>query len=193
MKKPILASMILATAVMISGCAEETEPITSQMKQMNEQSDVLTTPVVEENFQSVEQSVQMNILTPAEKAAYQSFQKSKSDAALQKLEPVSIAKLYIQAKKDRDYATLYALHQDPKAAASTLEQFETEEKTKSAEYDTFLAPFAGISKVNILTSGDQKERTNVQYQLPDQTQFSFHLQKTDKGVWKFLFPAISAN
>lgn len=187
--------MILATAVMISGCAEETEtePITNQMKQQNEQSDVLTTPVVEENFQSVEQTVQLNVLTPAEKTAYQSFQKSKSDTALQKLEPASIAKFYIQAKKDRDYATLYALHQDPKAAASTLEQFESEEKSKTAEYDTFLAPFANISKVNILTSGDKKELTNVQYQLPDQTQFSFHLQKTEKGVWKFLFPAISAN
>jgi hypothetical protein len=193
LKKRTLVGTFLITALLLSGCAEtEEEPITEEMKKINEKTDILTTPIVEENFQAVEQQVNLNELTAAEKKTYETFQKTKSDATLQNLDAITLAKFYIQAKKTQDYATLYALYFNPKQAAASEEQYVAEEKQKATENAQFVAPFATIQKVNVLTSGEKNQYFNIQYQLPDQTQYSFHLQKNKQGVWKFQFPAVSA-
>lgn len=139
----------------------------------------------------------MTILNKAEQPIYEEYQKTKNEALLKEVSPITIAKYYVQAELDSDFATQYALMEEYKP--SMIGWSKEEHLQDSQENDTpeskevVLKTFGNLEKGEFVQKDEKYGYiTFSKYaeELGEEWEMGFSLNKNEAGIWKVCFMPI---
>jgi hypothetical protein len=132
-------------------------------------------------------------LTAEEQSAYEAIRADKDDSHLEGLEPVSVAKLYIQALLDEDYETEYALYDTSnvsEVAGWTLEEHleipEGDRPTSDEVYEV-LVPLVDGEFIEVEDSAGYINYKVKFHDTGEEVDMGFQLRKVSGNVWKVSF------
>jgi hypothetical protein len=128
-------------------------------------------------------------LNDQERTAYEQFKSEHNPEALRGLEPISVAKIYIQANADGDQESSYALYttREDRIMWSLEEdkKYWEEEGTRDAE--TYKKPFFGLGSGTFHQTSDYEGYIS----FPNQNgEMGFQMLKDENGIWKVSFMPI---
>jgi hypothetical protein len=132
-------------------------------------------------------------LSPKEQAVYTSFQKDLNEQHLKELEPISIAKLYVQATLDNKREVTYALYTDRLGHVLwTKEEFEKFPKTDTGtkEQEKTLKLFNNIEKGNFIQTSDFEGYIEYVASKDADGKSGFQMIKDEDGIWNVAFQPI---
>lgn len=132
-------------------------------------------------------------LTPEEQAAYDAISADKDDSHLEGLEPISVAKLYIQSLLDEDYETEYALYYTSKVADGegwTLEDHlaipEDDRPTSDDIYEV-LVPLVDGEFVQPGNFAGHIRYDVTFHDTGEEMEMGFQMKRDLNSVWKVSF------
>lgn len=178
MKKRLLGLLVLAASLLFFACTETpaAPPATPPATPPGTQEPGLMT------FE----------LTAEEQAAYDSLSADRDERHLKGLEPVSVAKLYIQAALDEDYETQYALYYTENLGAEgwTLEEYlalpESDRSTRDDVYEV-LAPLVHGEFIQSDNSAGYLRYKVKFHDTGEEVDMGFQMKKDPDNVWKVSF------
>ncbi|GIW50570.1 MAG: hypothetical protein KatS3mg080_1181 [Anoxybacillus sp.] len=181
------SGMTIMTLVFISCSGEhpETKMVTNEPK-LHVQTNAASTNVPSIANTGTQSST--FALTPHEQQAYEAMKKDLNEEHLKELNPISIAKIYVQASLDGEYDVVYALYTDRLDRIRWSK--EEDEKIPPSDRGTremILTQFQGIEKgIFIQTSEDEGyiKFTN------ENGKFGFQMIKDDDDIWNVAFMPI---
>ncbi|MFS0874063.1 RNA polymerase subunit sigma [Paenibacillus xylanilyticus] len=130
-------------------------------------------------------------LSEREQKVYYNFQKDLNKQHLRGLEPISIAKLYIQASLDQKYDVVYALYTDKRGFVQWSK--EEDKKIPSSDRGTkeqVLKTFNNIEKGKFVQLSDFEGYIEYQASEEVESKSGFSMIKDDDGIWKVSFKPI---
>ncbi|MGM9988968.1 MAG: hypothetical protein ACI35O_17305, partial [Bacillaceae bacterium] len=142
-----------------------------------------------------EKVVRVLSLTKEERDIYDIFSKDLNEKHLAKLEPISIAKLYVQSQLDKRYDVVYALYTDREEYVQWSK--EEDEKMPAQDRGTqeqILQKFANIEKGKFIQTDDISGY--IEYFRPsmgdslEQVMAGFNMIKDEDGIWNVAFMPI---
>ncbi|MCJ8013080.1 M56 family metallopeptidase [Paenibacillus sp. KQZ6P-2] len=129
------------------------------------------------------------MLSAKEQEVYNNFQKDLNEQHLNGLEPISIAKLYVQAKLDNKYDVEYALYTDREGFVQWTK--EDDEKIPDSDRGTeeqVLSTFKNIESGEFVQTSDFEGY--IEYQSNSGSKSNFQMIKDDDGIWNVSFQPI---
>lgn len=130
-------------------------------------------------------------LSAKEQEVYNNFQKDLHEQQLNGLEPISIAKLYVQARLDNKYDVVYALYTDKKGYVQWTK--EDDEKIPNSDRGTreqILKTFKNIEKGKFVQTSDFQGYIEYRSSEDANSKSSFQMIKDDDGIWNVSFQPI---
>ena len=127
-------------------------------------------------------------LNEQETAAYDAFKIDHNPEALRNLEPISVAKIYIQANADGDQETSYALYttREDRVMWSKEEDKEYWEQ-ETRDPDTYKKAFFGLGSGTFHQQSECEGYISFRNKDGD---MGFQMVKDENGVWKVGFMPI---
>ncbi|NOV01199.1 RNA polymerase subunit sigma [Paenibacillus sp. LMG 31457] len=122
---------------------------------------------------------------------YYNFQKDLNEQHLKGLEPISIAKLYVQARLDNKNDVVYALYTNKSGYVQWSK--EEDKKIPSSDRGTkeqILKTFANIDKGKFVQSSDFEGYIEYQSIEEAKSKSGFKMIKNDDGIWSVSFQPI---
>ncbi|MEK5440648.1 hypothetical protein [Fredinandcohnia sp. FSL W7-1320] len=127
-------------------------------------------------------------LNEVERVAYEEFKLEHDLEAIRTLEPISVAKLYLQANADGDQETSYALY-------TTREEYVMWSKEEDKKYweketrnpESYKEPFYGLGSGTFHQTNEYQGYISFRNQNGD---MGFQMVKDENGVWKVAFMPI---
>lgn len=129
------------------------------------------------------------MLSAKEQEVYTNFLKDLNEQHLKGLEPISIAKLYVQSNLDKKYDAAYALYTDRKGFVQWAE--DEDEKIPNSDRGTkeqVLKTFKGIESGEFIQTSDFEGY--IEYQPNLESKSGFQMIKDDDGIWNVSFQPI---
>lgn len=132
-------------------------------------------------------------LSAIEQEVYNNFQKDLNEQHLKGLEPISIAKLFIQAQLDDNYEVVYALYTD-KDVLWTKEEDEKTPDSDRATNEQTLETYNNIETGKFIQTGDFEGyieyRSDRDAEDNAENMSGFRMIKDDDGIWNVSFMPI---
>ncbi len=127
-------------------------------------------------------------LNEEERVAYEEFKLDHDPEVIRTLEPISVAKLYLQANADGDQETSYALY----TTRDGFVMWSKEEDKKYWEEETrdpeiYKKPFYGLGSGTFHQTNEYQGYISFRTQNGD---MGFQMVKDENGVWKVAFMPI---
>jgi hypothetical protein len=129
------------------------------------------------------------MLSAKEQEVYTNFLKDLNEQHLKGLEPISIAKLYVQSQLDNKYDVAYALYTDREGFVQWTE--EEDEKIPHSDRGTkeqVLNTFKGIEAGKFVQTSDFEGY--IEYKPNLESKSGFQMIKDDDGIWNVSFQPI---
>ncbi|MGO0062982.1 RNA polymerase subunit sigma [Brevibacillus fluminis] len=127
-------------------------------------------------------------LSAKEQEAYASFQKNLDDTQLIGLEPLSIAKLYVQARLDQKHDVVYALYTGKNGYVQwTKEEDEKIPDSDRGSTEQIRKNFHNIESGKFIQTSDFEGYIEYQPGEDAATKSGFKMIKDDDGIWKVAF------
>lgn len=128
-------------------------------------------------------------LSAKEKEVYSNFQEDLNEQQLKELEPISIAKLYVQARLDNKHDVVYALYTDRNGYV----QWTKEEDQKIPDSDRgtkeqILKTFNNIGTGKFIQTNDF--RGYIEFLSSEDTKTGFQMIKDEDDIWNVSFQPI---
>lgn len=188
-------SLLLTGIFVITGCENNSISMVSGEKEELEaqlESEQSPNPQETEIIEEPQTPVKLFELSGAEELAYSNFQKDFDLSYLKGLEPLSIAKLYVQAGIDEKYDLQYALYTDREELISwSKEEDEAIPKADRGTKEQQLKTFNNIDNGNFIQTSEYEGY--VEYN-PDPKEGNgksgFQLVMNEDGIWQVSFMAI---
>ena len=127
-------------------------------------------------------------LNEQESVAYEEFKLDHNTEAIRALEPISVAKLYIQANADGDHETSYALYTSREEFVMWSKEEDKkyrEEETRDAE--SYKKPFYGLGSGTFHQTNEYQGYISFRN---ENGEMGFQMVKDEDGVWKVAFMPI---
>jgi hypothetical protein len=130
-------------------------------------------------------------LSSSEQEVYDRFSKDLHEQDLQELEPLSIAKLYVQASLDNKQEVVYALYTDRKDHV----RWSKEEDAKipasdRATKEQILKTFHNIQTGTFVQTSDFEGYIEYQPSQGEASKSGFQMIKDEDGIWNVAFMPI---
>lgn len=130
-------------------------------------------------------------LSAKEQDVYNKFQKDMNEQHLNGQEPISIAKLYVQARLDNKNDVVYALYTDKKGHV----QWTKEEDGKLPNSDRgtteqILKTFNNIEEGKFVQTSDFEGYIEYQSRKDAESKSGFQMIKDEDGIWNVAFQPI---
>lgn len=130
-------------------------------------------------------------LSVKEQEVYNNFQKDLDEQQLKELEPISIAKLYVQARLDNKNDVVYALYTDKNGHV----QWSKDEDEKIPNSDRgireqILKTFNNIENGKFVQTNDFEGYIEYQSSEDAKSKSGFKMIKDDDGIWNVSFQPI---
>lgn len=130
-------------------------------------------------------------LSDREQEVYNNFQKDLNEQRLNGLEPISIAKLYVQAILDNKNDVVYALYTDKKGHVQwTKEEDEKIPNSDRGTREQTFKTFNNIEKGKFVQTSDFEGYIEYQSRADAESKSGFHMIKDDDGIWNVSFQPI---
>lgn len=130
-------------------------------------------------------------LTPEEEVIYQKFLLDLDEQHLQGLNPVSIAKLYVQAQLDKRYDAVYALYTDREGYVRwTKEEDERIPESDRGTITQALTTFNHIDSGNFIPDGKHNGYIEYETSKNADAKSGFKMIKDEDGIWNVAFMPI---
>ncbi|TDF92817.1 RNA polymerase subunit sigma [Paenibacillus piri] len=127
-------------------------------------------------------------LSAKEQEVYNNFQKDLKKHHLSGLEPISIAKLYVQASLDSKNDVVYALFTDKKGHVQwTKEEDEKVPNSDRGTSEQILKTFNNIEKGKFIQTSDFEGYIEYQTSEDEKHKSGFKMIRDDDGIWKVSF------
>ncbi|MDD9269293.1 RNA polymerase subunit sigma [Paenibacillus sp. GCM10023248] len=130
-------------------------------------------------------------LSDREHEVYSNFQKDLNEQHLKVLEPISIAKLYVQARLDNKNEVAYELYTDKSGYVQWSK--EEDKKIPSSDRGTkeqILKTFRNIENGGFVQLSDFEGYIEYQSSEDAQSKSGFKMIKDDDGIWNVSFTPI---
>jgi hypothetical protein len=127
-------------------------------------------------------------LSAKEQEVYNNFQKDLNEQHLKGLEPISIAKLYVQARLDNKSDIVYALYTDKKEHVQWTK--EEDEKIPKDSREQILNTFNNIEKGKFVQTRDFEGYVEYQSSEDAKSKSGFQMIRNDDGIWNVSFKPI---
>lgn len=188
MNKKVLIGLLLCIVLTVTiGCSDNTK--TSENK-LNEVPDNIVVMDIGPNKPTF-------MLSSEEQMVFDLFKVSKDDTLLIDLEPISIAKLYIEATLNKDYETQYALYYTEDLGEGgmgwTLEEhLKIPEKDRGAEDFIYksLTPLANGEFIQTEEDFGYIKYTRVEEGSSEAINMGFQMKRGENNIWKVCFMPI---
>lgn len=157
-----------------------------------ENSDVNTkSPEPGESTEDSTTEIDLFELTSNEEKAYNNFQSDFDLKHLKDLEPISVAKLFVQSEIDRKFDVQYALYTD----REELIQWSKEEDEKIPESDRptneqIVKLYKNIEKGKFIETGNGEGYIEYYPSKDSDINSGFKMIKNEDGVWQVAFTPI---
>ncbi|MEH7384439.1 RNA polymerase subunit sigma, partial [Bacillus sp. JJ1521] len=140
---------------------------------------------LDEYVPEIENDLELN---EQERAAYEQFKLDHNPEALRNLEPISVAKIYLQANADGDQETSYALY----TTREDRVMWSKEEDKKYWEQDPMFAKtdnkaFYGLGSGTFHQQSEYEGYISFRNKDGD---MGFQMVKEENGIWKVSFMPI---
>jgi hypothetical protein len=130
-------------------------------------------------------------LSVKEQEVYNNFQKDLNEQQLKELEPISIAKLYVQARLDNKNDVVYALYTDKNGHVQwTKEEDEKIPNSDRGEREQILKTFNNIENGKFVQTSDFEGYIEYQSSEDVKSKSGFKMIKDDDGIWNVSFQPI---
>ncbi|MGO4544431.1 RNA polymerase subunit sigma [Paenibacillus sp. 2TAB23] len=130
-------------------------------------------------------------LSDKEQEAYTNFQKDLNEQQLKELEPISIAKLYVEARLDNKNDVAYALYTDREGYVQwTKEEDEKILISDRGEREQILKTFNNIENGKFIQTSDFTGYIEYQSSEDAKNKSGFQMIKDDDGIWNVSFQPI---
>lgn len=130
-------------------------------------------------------------LSSKEQEVYNNFQKDLNEQHLKGLEPISIAKIYVQASLDNKRDVIYALYTDRKGRVLwTKEEFEKFPVSDRGTKEEILKPFKNIETGTFIQTSDFEGFIEYQSRKDAEAKSGFQMIKDEDGIWNVAFQPI---
>jgi hypothetical protein len=131
------------------------------------------------------------MLSPAEQAVYNNFQKDLNKQQLKGLEPISVAKLYVQARLDNKNDVVYALYTDKNGYVQwTKEEDDKIPNSDRGTREQILKSFNNIEKGKLVQTSDFEGYIEYQSSEDAKSKTGFKIIRNDDGIWNVSFKPI---
>ena len=188
MKKKVLIGLLLCIMLTVTiGCSDNTK--TSENK-LNEVPDNIVVMDIGPNKSTF-------MLSSEEQMVFDLFKVSKDDTLLIDLEPISIAKLYIEALLNKDYETQYALYYTEDLGEGgmgwTLEEYlKIPEKDRGTEDFIYksLTPLANGEFIQTEEDFGYIKYERVEEGSSEAINMGFQMKRGENNIWKVCFMPI---
>lgn len=188
MKKKVSIGLLLCIMLTVTiGCSDNTK--TSENK-LNEVPDNIVVMDIGPNKSTF-------MLSPEEQMVFDLFKVSKDDTLLIDLEPISIAKLYIEALLNKDYETQYALYYTEDLGEGgmgwTLEEYlKIPEKDRGTEDFIYksLTPLANGEFIQTEEDFGYIKYERVEEGSSEAINMGFQMKRGENNIWKVCFMPI---
>jgi hypothetical protein len=127
-------------------------------------------------------------LTPEEEVIYEKFQKDLDEKHLKDLNPISIAKLYIQSQLDSRNDVTYALYTDREEFVQWTK--EEDEKIPVSHRGTIaetLTAYNNIDTGKFITVGENEGYIEYEASKNTEAKSGFRMIKDEDGIWNIAF------
>nr|MBC9203939.1 RNA polymerase subunit sigma [Paenibacillus sp. PL91] len=126
-----------------------------------------------------------------EQEVYNNFQKDLNEQYLKELEPISIAKLYVQASLDYNNDVVYALYTDKKGHIQwTKEEDEKIPNSDRGIKEQILKTFNKIENGKFVQTSDFEGYIEYLSSEDTESKYGFKMIKDDDGIWNVSFQPI---
>lgn len=130
-------------------------------------------------------------LSAKEQEVYNNFQKDLNEQQLNGLEPISIAKLYVQARLDNKNDVVYALYTDKEGHVQwTKEEDEKIPNSDRGTREQILKTFKNIEKGKFVQTSDFEGYIEYQSSEDTSSKSGFKMIRDDDGIWNVSFKPI---
>jgi hypothetical protein len=130
-------------------------------------------------------------LTPEEDVIYQKFLQDLDENHLKNIDPITIAKLYIQAKLDKRYDAAYALYTDREGYVQwTKEEDERFPESDRGTIMQTLTTFNNIDSGNFIPDGEHNGYIEYEASKDADAKSGFKMIKDEDGIWNVAFMPI---
>lgn len=130
-------------------------------------------------------------LSAKEQEVYNNFQKDLNENQLSGLEPISIAKLYIQARLDNKNDVVYALYTDKKGHVQwTKDEDRKIPNSDRGTKEQILKTFNNIDRGKFVQTSDFEGYIEYQPSEDAGSKSGFKMIKDDDGIWNVSFKPI---
>ena len=188
MKKKVLIGLLLCIMLTVTiGCSDNKK--TSENK-LNEVPDNIVVMDIGPNKSTF-------MLSSEEQMVFDLFKVSKDDTLLIDLEPISIAKLYIEALLNKDYETEYALYYTEDLGEGgmgwTLEEYlKIPEKDRGTEDFIYksLTPLANGEFIQTEEDFGYIKYERVEEGSSEAINMGFQMKRGENNIWKVCFMPI---
>lgn len=188
MKKKVSIGLLLCIMLTVTiGCSDNTK--TSENK-LNEVPDNIVEMDIGPNKPTF-------MLSSEEQLVFDQFKVSKDDTLLIDLEPISIAKLYIEALLNKDYETQYALYYTEDLGEGgmgwTLEEYlKIPEKDRGTEDFIYksLTPLANGEFIQTEEDFGYIKYERVEEGSSEAINMGFQMKRGENNIWKVCFMPI---
>jgi hypothetical protein len=127
-------------------------------------------------------------LTPAEKALYEQFKQDLNEEHLRDWDPISVAKLYINAELENNQDVVYALYTDREGYVQwTKEQHMEETGLVTADKAAILQVYNGIQEGEFIQSDENSGW--IKFHNPN-GMMGFQMVRDEDGIWNVGFMPI---
>jgi hypothetical protein len=130
-------------------------------------------------------------LSAKEQEVYNNFQKDLNEQQLKGLEPISIAKLYVQARLDNKNDVVYALYTDKNGHVQwTKEEDEKIPNSDRGTREQILKTFNNIEIGKFVQTSNFEGYIEYQSSEDTKSKSGFKMIKDDDGIWNVSFKPI---
>ncbi|NEW04678.1 RNA polymerase subunit sigma [Paenibacillus sp. SYP-B3998] len=130
-------------------------------------------------------------LSAKEQEVYNNFQKDLNEQKLNELEPMSIAKLYVQARLENKNDVVYALYTDKEGHVEwTKEEDEKIPNSDRGTREQILKTFNNIEKGKFIQTSDVEGYIEYQSREDEESKSGFNMIRDDDGIWNVSFKPI---
>lgn len=171
-----LGVLVIIGTLLLSACTEEKNEQKIEDK-LSVKEEVIDDPP----------SVELTLfeLSPKEKEVYNNFQKDFNLKHLSGLDPVSVAKLYVQAGFDKNYDVKYALYTDREEYVLwSKEEDESIPESDRGSKEQYIKQFRNIDKGTFIQTSD--DGGYIEYDTGEGT-MGFKMIKNADGTWQVSF------
>ncbi|MFD1356333.1 hypothetical protein ACFQ4X_00375 [Fictibacillus halophilus] len=130
-------------------------------------------------------------LTPEEEVIYQKFLQDLDEKHLKDIDPITIAKLYVQAKLDKRYDAAYALYTDREGYIQWTK--DDDERIPESDRGTImqtLTTFNNIDLGNFIPDGEHDGYIEYEASKSADAKSGFKMIKDEDGIWNVAFMPI---